>query len=77
MGSDLMIELEEAEHARYLENFDFIVQLNLAGENQFSFPISVSSLTLISICNSKYAKNQIEITFHEILDLGRYGRIAC
>lgn len=49
IGSDLMIELEEGEHARYLEKFDFIVQLNHCGENQFSFPISVSCPTLFCI----------------------------
>lgn len=42
IASDLMVELEEAEHARHLEEFDFIVQLKFCGENQFSFPITVS-----------------------------------
>lgn len=46
IGSDLMVELEEAEHARYLKNFDFIVQLTRCDENLFSFPITVWYHTL-------------------------------
>lgn len=44
IASDLMIELEEAEHARHLEMFDQKnVRLTYTGDNQrFSFPFTVS-----------------------------------
>lgn len=43
IASDLMIELEEAEHARYLEKFvQKSVRLTFCGENQFSFLLNVS-----------------------------------
>lgn len=47
IASDLMVELEEAEHARYLEKFDFMVPLTLCAENQFGFPISVSYYVIL------------------------------
>lgn len=43
IASDLMIELEEAEHTRYLEKFvQKNVRLTYCGDNQFSFSLTVS-----------------------------------
>lgn len=40
---DTMIELEEAEHTRYLEKFvQKNVRLTYRGDNQFSFSLTVS-----------------------------------
>lgn len=45
IASDLMIELEEAEHTRHLEKFDQMnVQLTYCTDNQFSFQFSVSNI---------------------------------
>lgn len=43
IASDIMIELEEAEHTRYLEKFvQKNVRLKYCGDNQFSFTLAVS-----------------------------------
>lgn len=50
IASDLMVELEEAEHARYLEKFDQKnVRLTFCGDNQFSFPLPVSPFAILLI----------------------------
>lgn len=50
IASDIMIELEEAEHTRYLEQFvQKNVRLTYCGDNQFSFILAVSSDLILSI----------------------------
>lgn len=48
IASDLMVELEEVEHTRYLEMFNQKnVRLIFCGDNQFSLPLSVSFFLLL------------------------------
>lgn len=54
IASDLMIELEEAEHSRYLEKFNQKnVRLTYCGENQFSLPLPVSFISILLIGKKK------------------------
>lgn len=55
IASDLMIELEEAEHARYLEKFvQKSVRLTYCDGNQFSFVLEVSFIEILLIKMVKY-----------------------
>lgn len=60
--SDMMIELEEAEHTRYLEKcVQKSVRLTYCGENQFSFPLSVSFITVLLLIKEAKLKGKLKL----------------